>query len=218
MVKHGQPPRHLIPRMVRETQMVPRPGALNMLARLHALDVPVLIVSAGLSEVIEEFLRQHDALTENVTVCSNRLNYGADSAPQSVSPTPPITSFTKDTAYRASSAFFRQHQQRTTLIVIGDSCSDVDSATNVPHKHSVSIGFLNGKELHNESATKHLQTYDALVLGNDGSLGAVDELIDEIAMKDATVASPIISRMRRNVSRPSTGLPQRKQSQRGDGC
>ena len=46
------------------------------------MHVPVLIVSAGLSYVIEEWLRLHDALTENVTVCSNRLNYGADSVPQ----------------------------------------------------------------------------------------------------------------------------------------
>ena len=146
MIKHGQPPRHLIPRMVRETRMEPRPGALKLLARLAVLQVPLLIVSAGLSDVIEEFLRQHDALTENITVCSNRLNYGAsartprmllpasrpqpatrcrvagaDSAPQSVAPSPPITSFTKDTAYRASSAFFRQHSRRSTLIVRDDA-------------------------------------------------------------------------------------------------
>jgi hypothetical protein len=55
----------------------------------------VLIVSAGVADVIEEFLRLHDVSAENITVCSNRLNYGADVAPKSVDPTPPITSFTK---------------------------------------------------------------------------------------------------------------------------
>ena len=49
-----------------------------------------------LSDVIEEFLRQHGALSENVVICSNRLNYDADVAPKSVSPDPPITSFTKE--------------------------------------------------------------------------------------------------------------------------
>lgn len=200
MIEHGQPPRHLIPRMVRETKMEPRPGALKLLARLAALEVPVLIVSAGLSDVIEEFLRQHNALTENITVCSNRLNYGADSAPQSVAPDPPITSFTKDTAYRASSTFFRQHSQRTTLIVIGDSCSDIDAATNVPHNHAISIGFLNGKEIHNDSAVRHLQTYDAIVLGHNGSLDPVDAVIDELANHDPTISSPRIQRMFRSVA------------------
>ena len=76
--------------------MKPRPGALELLRRLEILNVPVLIVSAGLTDVIEEFLRQHGAFSENVTVCSNRLNYSADATPKSTSPAPPITSFTKE--------------------------------------------------------------------------------------------------------------------------
>jgi len=216
MIKHGQPPRHLIPRMVRETRMEPRPGALKLLARLAVLQVPLLIVSAGLSDVIEEFLRQHDALTENITVCSNRLNYGADSAPQSVAPSPPITSFTKDTAYRASSAFFRQHSRRSTLIVIGDSCSDIDAATNVPHEHGISIGFLNGKEIGTEASSKHLQTYDALVLAHDGSLAPVDELVDEIARTDTNVPEKLVRRMSFEVKQQPPARPLRAHSQRGD--
>merc|ERR1719201_2201994 len=112
MIKHGMPPRQLIPRLVRESRMVPRPGALEMLKRLQVLDVPVLIVSAGVSDIIEEFLRQHGALTENVTVCSNRLNYAGDSAPSSVTPDPPITSFTKAYAYASAATFFKQHAAR----------------------------------------------------------------------------------------------------------
>ena len=96
MIKHGTPPRAIIPRLVREAKMKPRPGALELLRRLEILNVPVLIVSAGLTDVIEEFLRQHGAFSENVTVCSNRLNYSADSTPKSTSPAPPITSFTKE--------------------------------------------------------------------------------------------------------------------------
>ena len=110
----------------------PRPGALELLKRLEILKVPVLIVSAGLSDVIEEFLRQHGALTENVVICSNRINYGADTAPQSVAPDPPLTSFTKATAYNASASFFREHSKRTNLSVMGDSCTDVDPAVHVP--------------------------------------------------------------------------------------
>ena len=41
--------------------MVPRPGVLELLKALETAGIPVLIVSAGLSDVIEEFLRQHGA-------------------------------------------------------------------------------------------------------------------------------------------------------------
>jgi len=176
MVKHGMPPRQLIPRLVREAKMLPRPGALELLKKCELLDVPVLIVSAGVTDVIEEFLRQHGALTENITICSNRLNYEGDSAPKSVSPDPPITSFTKAFAYKSASSFFKQHASRRSLIVLGDSVTDVDAAENVPSEHVLSVGFVNERP----DASKHAQTFDAVVTGNAGSLAPVIEIIDEI--------------------------------------
>ena len=94
---------------------------------------------------VNRFLRQHDALTENITVCSNRLNYGADLAPQSVAPDPPITSFTKASAYRAAGSFFKQHAARRSLLVLGDSITDIDAATEVPYDHLISVGFPNSR-------------------------------------------------------------------------
>jgi len=177
MVKYGVPKRQLIPRLVREGKMTPRPGALELLRRLQELDIPVLIVSAGLSDVIEEWLRQHGALSENVTVCSNRLNYAADMTPKSVSPEPPITSFTKAYAYSSASSFFEQHATRKHLIVLGDSVTDVDASKHVPYEDFLSVGFLNSRL----DGILHSQAFDAVVLGDHGSLLPVADLIDEVA-------------------------------------
>lgn len=157
--------------------MIPRPGALELLKKLEDLDVPVLIVSAGVSDIIEEFLRQYGALSENVTVCSNRLNYAADSAPSSVSPDPPITSFTKAYAYASSKTFFKQHAARKSLIVLGDSVTDVDASINVPHDVALSVGFLNARP----DATKHSAAFDCVVHGDRGSIAPVAELLWDIA-------------------------------------
>ena len=138
--------------------------------------VPVIIVSAGVSDVIEEFLRQHGALSENVTICSNRLNYEADSSPKSVSPDPPITSFTKAYAYKSASSFFQQHSDRRALLVMGDSVTDVDACENVPSDFVLSIGFINSRQ----DAAAHAQAFDAVVQHSNGSLAPVSEIIDEI--------------------------------------
>ena len=118
-------------------------SATHCYSRVRALpwtdNVPVLIVSAGLSDVIEEFLRQHGALSENLAICSNRLNYDADAAPKSVSPDPPITSFTKEYAYSSASAFFARHKERRGIIQLGDSLTDVDPAKKVPYGHLNSL-------------------------------------------------------------------------------
>jgi len=196
MIKHGTPPRAIIPRLVREAKMVPRPGALELLKRLEMLHVPVLIVSAGLTDVIEEFLRQHGALSENITICSNRLNYAGDSTPKSVSPEKPITSFTKEYAYESASTFFTEHAKRRAIIQLGDSVTDVDPARHVPYEHLLSVGFLNARP----DPTKHYQTFDAIIHGNAGSLLPVSDLLDEIAPE------PTILRSISNASLNSLGL------------
>jgi len=178
MLKHGMPPRPMLQRLVREAYMPPRHGALALLRKLEEMKVPVLIVSAGLSDVIEEFLRQHNALTENVTVCSNRLNYGADSVPQSVSPEEPVTSFTKAAAYKNAAAFFRHHHARRMILVIGDSVTDIDAAHEVPYDESLSVGFLNSRPA--TAMTKYADTFDAVVLGNGGSLDPLTDLVELI--------------------------------------
>ena len=43
MVKHGMPPRQLIPRLVREAKMQPRPGALELLKPHDALVVFIVV-------------------------------------------------------------------------------------------------------------------------------------------------------------------------------
>ena len=48
MLKHGMPPRPLLKRLVESARMPCRPGALALLKKLSAMNVPVLIVSAGL--------------------------------------------------------------------------------------------------------------------------------------------------------------------------
>lgn len=177
MIQHGMPPRQIIPRLVREAKMNPRPGSLELLRKCEQLHIPVLIVSAGVTDVIEEFLRQHGVWSENVTICSNRLNYEADSTPKSVSPDPPITSFTKMYAYKSASSFFKQHSERRALIVLGDSVTDIDASENVPSDRVLSVGFVNERP----DAAKHAQAYDAIVQGDYGSLQPVIEIIEEMS-------------------------------------
>ena len=46
----------------------------------------------------------------------------------------------------------------------------------VPYDHLLSIGFLNARP----DGRKHAETFDAVVIGNDGSLRPVADLMNEI--------------------------------------
>ncbi len=52
-----------------------REGCSELMERLHAHDVPLLVFSAGLGNVIEEVLRQQAHIHDNVKIVSNMMSF-----------------------------------------------------------------------------------------------------------------------------------------------
>ena len=190
--------RGLLPRLVRERtrshgSMEPRPGGVELLRRCAELRVPVLVVSAGFCDVIEHWLSVHGGMPPEdaddeclVRVSSNRLRFADDDdRVRAVTPTPPVTSMTKDRTYERNAAWFEAHASRRTLLVLGDRVSDLDVLKGVPPSRFdriVRVGVRNDvpewdqpKEVDDFRAA-----FDVVVVGDRGSLEPVATLLDDL--------------------------------------
>ena len=56
-------------------EMVLREGMKNLLSSLTPFSVPVLILSAGLTESIRSVLKDEDLLSDNIEIASNCLKF-----------------------------------------------------------------------------------------------------------------------------------------------
>ena len=187
LVASGEPRREQLAQMVRESEVAARPGALRMLERLSAHDVPVLVVSAGCSNVIEAFLEARGLLRPNVRVCSNRLvwNVAGDGAVCAATPAPPVTSRSKDQTHARNAAWLAAHAHRRSLLVLGDRCTDLHVAAGVPHDTRLGFGFFNSPgdgDSDAEGVDSYLAAgYDAVVTGSQAPCDLLTELIEEMA-------------------------------------
>lgn len=84
-------------------------------------------------------------------------------------------------------------------MILGDSVTDVDPGKEVPYDACLSVGFLNDRK-HIEG---HAEAFDVVILGNQGSLLPVTDLLDEIEPSGG-VGSPA-SRLMRKLSRRGIG-------------
>lgn len=55
-----------------------RDGAADLCKRLHQAGVPVLVLSAGMGDVLEQVLRHFNIYTDNVKVVSNFFKYNEE--------------------------------------------------------------------------------------------------------------------------------------------
>ena len=154
-----------------------RDGAASLLSQLDELNVPVLIVSAGFTEVIQAFLQANRVqLGRNVRVCSNRLVF-ASGRLHAIEPTPPITGYNKHMTYERNREWFEAHPTRRSLLVVGDSLGDLKCAEGVPADYRVtSVGIFNEAD-GRSTVEQYEEAFTAVVVGNGGSLKPVYDLV-----------------------------------------
>lgn len=113
---------------------------------LSEVKVPILVFSAGVGDVIDEALKIHDLMKDNVKVISNYMNF--DSNNKLVEFTGElIHMFNKnESAVPHSAAYFQDLSHRHNVILMGDSLGDLQMSKGVePPSTILTIGFLNDK-------------------------------------------------------------------------
>lgn len=182
------------PAMIREAAITAdvslRPGAKELLCSLVELSVPVLVCSAGVSDVIEAVLEDagvpigSSECDDVLSISSNRLVF-QDGRLQSVVPSPPITSLNKGLSFERNRKWFEAARRtgRTGLLVLGDRISDLTVAAGAPdNAYTIaSVGIYNDTP-HGPATTidDFEPKFDAVIRGDEGSLDPVRALVHEL--------------------------------------
>ncbi len=153
-----------------------RDGTSEFFALLAKNRIPLLIFSAGLGDIIEEFLRLHNHLTTNVHIISNFYQFDEEGKFRSQE-SKFIHSLNKDEVAIKDTPYYTEVQERPNLVLLGDTVNDVGMATGMLHKEMLTIGFLN------ENQEKFLKiykdTFDVVIAG-DGPMEYVNMMIQKI--------------------------------------
>jgi len=176
LVKTGLRKQDLVA-MVKESSAKLRSGTDRLLARLHALSVPVLIFSAGLGDLIHAVLDQHAGNHDNIKVVSNYMRF--DEEGKMIGFTEEmIHMYNKNENAVHSSDYFERLRGRTNVILMGDNVGDLRMADGVDNVQAVlRIGFLN--DYSEERLAKFMDLFD-VVLVDDQTMDFGNDIIDQL--------------------------------------
>jgi len=162
---------------VAESNMALRRGAREFLHELAAANVPVLIFSAGIADVIIEFLRQQNILLPNIHVVSNRMKFDENGVLIGFQGELIHTLNKNATTLRNSPERWAHDAVRSNVLVMGDNLGDVHMSDGLEVQERLAIGFLNDKVTENLAAYR--ATFDAVIL-NDGSMELPRQLVQHV--------------------------------------
>lgn len=167
-----------------------RSNMLEFFKLLKEHDIPLLIFSAGISDILLEVLRNYLPLDEyyntHVHVISNNCIFNEQSPYTLQTFTKPVIHvFNKRAStFLHSSPFFVDPKiaSRRHIILLGDSKGDVDmtEGLDLPREQIIRIGFLNDRV--EERLSLYQSIFDIVILGDPGfeiPCKIIEELLGE---------------------------------------
>lgn len=176
MIRHGVT-RDILTAAACNTHHTFRDGARELFTLLDQHDIPLVLMSAGMGDMIDALMRSQHLLTEDVHIVSNFLEFDARGVATGVKP-PIIHTLNKSEVVLKEYPLHDTIEHRTHVLVLGDRISDLHMIDGFEYDSLLSIGFYNATEDTHLSA--YQEAYD-LVIENDGSLQPVIDIIAQIA-------------------------------------
>jgi 5'-nucleotidase len=166
--------------MVKQTPVVFRDRLDTMLRFCEEENIPVLIFSAGLADVILQIMILNDLWLPNMHLISNKMIFNEDGICIGFKE-PLIHVFNKNEASVVHTTHFSSIQDRRNVILLGDSLGDLRMADGLSHDVSLTIGFLNHDT--EEWIEKYEEAFDIVIL-NDSPMDIVCDLLQAIKGRD----------------------------------
>ncbi len=162
--------------IVKKKKIKFRPGVTELFKHLDSKQIPVLIFSAGIGNIIEKSMFAEGISMKNVHIISNFFDFDENGVAKGYK-SGIVHTFNKNEGHIKKSPYFKQIETRKNVILLGDSLGDSEMLDGIEHKTIIRVGFLN-EEIEKDK-DKYEKEYDILIL-NDGSMDYVNELLKQI--------------------------------------
>lgn len=177
-----------IKRSVANSVIAFREGVIQLFELLEERDVPVLIFSAGLADIIEEVFRQKPHRPfKNVKIVSNRMVFDdngnlvafkgktihvLNKNEHALDMAAPVHDFLGD--IDVPSEDNASVKKRTNVLLLGDHIGDLGMSDGLNYENRIAVGFLNDNI--DKSLESYRKAFDVVYL-NDAPMWGVVELV-----------------------------------------
>lgn len=159
----------ILKRAVRETELKLRDGAKEFLRKMQEMDVPVIIISSSIGNVIKEYLKFNKCYYSNIIIYSNFYDFRKKNKKHICNVTP----YFKNRIIH-SDDLRNIIQNRKYILLSGDLIEDINMVDKDKLKDTITVGFFEQKI--EENLDKYNEAFD-IVLTENTSFENIIEII-----------------------------------------
>ena len=161
---------------INKSKIILRKGLKNFFLKLYEKNIPVIILSAGIGNGIEQTLRNEGCYYENIKIISNFIKFDKNGNMIEYSDYL-IHTLNKNIDKLADLKIKSSIEEKKYRIAIGDLIEDIQMIGQYEDEKSLKIGFLN------ENIEQNMDMYKSkfdIVLTEENSFFDIEKLLGEI--------------------------------------
>ena len=152
-----------------------RDGAQDFLIKMNQNNVPVIIVSAGIGNVIEYFLKQNNCYFDNMKIISNFIEFDDEGNMIKFDDSKMIHSLNKTMDGHISKKIKEKLETKKYKLLMGDLVEDKNMVNSKEWSNTLTIGFLNSnieinKQIYNNN-------FDIVLTKEEASFYYINDLL-----------------------------------------
>ena len=141
---------------------------------MNDLNIPIIIISAGIGNVIEEFFKIQNDYYANIKIMSNFIQY--ENGKIKNLKEAPIHALNKNIV-KLDEESKKKISLRDNILLLGDGIPDLKMISPEERKRAITVGFLD------ENINQNLEFYNKefdIVITNNGSFNDLNEIFHTI--------------------------------------
>jgi cytosolic 5'-nucleotidase 3 len=149
---------------------------------LRRENIPTLIFSAGIGNLIQEIFNENNFTSSNIHIISNFFEFDASGKAIGYNKNP-IHTFNKNETHVKDHKYHLKIENKKNVILIGDNLGDISMCNGLAHDCIISIAFFNYKiDDKPELFDQFLETFDIVLTGDD-DFSYINNLLQKIIQK-----------------------------------
>lgn len=128
---------------IQKSNLIFREGAKEFLQDMCREEIPVIILSAGIGNVIEQFLKENHYYFDNMYIISNFIEFQKDGTMKKFNQDLMIHTLNKNMKGRLTKEWEKKLHNRRYRLLIGDLIEDKNMIPEKDWENTITVAFLN---------------------------------------------------------------------------
>lgn len=167
----------LLRKSIKQGKLIFRKGAKEFLQKVNESNIPIIILSAGIGNVVEQCLKENNCYFDNIYIISNFIEFEKNGKMKKFDNSKMVHTLNKSMKGKLPQYYLDKLKDKTYKILLGDLKEDEKMVEREEWNTTLKVGILENET--KERLNTYKKAFDIVLTEDDATFVVIETFINE---------------------------------------